>query len=193
MPRRAGSGEGRRRDARSSCAWPTPESARAAVRAIGAALRARAALRGQPALRRRAGLAARRGAALLRAARAPTRRASSPSRDRASIVDGREVRRGDRDRRGATRTWRKRSCARSASRRRSATRSIARSTHWQAAEIVIDETPIGTFLEIEGAIAEAHATAPPRRWAISPDDYVADSYVGALLRPAAARATWSSQ
>lgn len=50
---------------------------------------------------------------------------------------------------------------------------------WEGQEIVIDETPIGTFLEIEGdpaGIARA-ATA----LGFSPKDYVVDSYVALFL------------
>jgi adenylate cyclase class 2 len=47
---------------------------------------------------------------------------------------------------------------------------------WRDVEIVVDETPIGTFLEIEGApegIREA-AAALGRR----PDEFISDSYAG---------------
>jgi len=42
-------------------------------------------------------------------------------------------------------------------------------------EIVIDETPIGAFLELEGPAEEIHAAA--RRLGFSRADYVAESYV----------------
>jgi adenylate cyclase class 2 len=43
-------------------------------------------------------------------------------------------------------------------------------------EIVIDETPLGTFLEIEGPPATIHATAAALGYA--PTDYVLESYAG---------------
>ena len=45
---------------------------------------------------------------------------------------------------------------------------------WQDVEIVLDETPIGTFLEIEGAPERIHAAAAAlgRR----PDEFIEDSY-----------------
>lgn len=42
-------------------------------------------------------------------------------------------------------------------------------------EVVVDETPIGAFLEIEGEIAAIHAVAA--RLGFSPADYLAESYV----------------
>jgi len=50
---------------------------------------------------------------------------------------------------------------------------------WRDVEVEIDETPIGTFLEIEGPIATIHAAAEAlgRR----PEDYITDSYVGLFL------------
>jgi adenylate cyclase, class 2 len=45
-----------------------------------------------------------------------------------------------------------------------------------ALEIVVDETPIGTFLEIEGPPAEIHAAASAL--GKSPRDYITDSYAG---------------
>jgi len=47
---------------------------------------------------------------------------------------------------------------------------------WRDVEIVVDETPIGTFLEIEGPVATIHAAA--RALGRRPGDYVAESYVG---------------
>ena len=50
---------------------------------------------------------------------------------------------------------------------------------WEGQEIVVDETPIGDFLEIEGdreGIARAATLL-----GFSPRDYVADSYVGLFL------------
>jgi adenylate cyclase class 2 len=47
---------------------------------------------------------------------------------------------------------------------------------WQDVEIVLDETPIGTFLEIEGAPEGIHAAAAAlgRR----PEEFITDSYAG---------------
>lgn len=47
------------------------------------------------------------------------------------------------------------------------------------AEIVIDETPVGTFLEIEADPAEIHALA--QALGFSREDYVLDSYVALFL------------
>lgn len=47
---------------------------------------------------------------------------------------------------------------------------------WRDAEIVVDETPIGTFLEVEGPIGTIHAAA--EALGRGPDDYVEDSYAG---------------
>jgi adenylate cyclase, class 2 len=43
-------------------------------------------------------------------------------------------------------------------------------------EIVVDETPIGTFLEIEGALSGIHAAAAAL--GRGPQDYITDSYAG---------------
>jgi adenylate cyclase, class 2 len=43
-------------------------------------------------------------------------------------------------------------------------------------EIVVDETPIGTFLEIEGPLPQIHATAAAL--GLGPRDYITDSYAG---------------
>lgn len=43
-------------------------------------------------------------------------------------------------------------------------------------EVVVDETPIGTFLEIEGPPTEIHATATAL--GMGPRDYITDSYAG---------------
>jgi adenylate cyclase class 2 len=45
---------------------------------------------------------------------------------------------------------------------------------WRDAEIVIDETPIGTFLEVEGPAETIHEAA--RALGRGPGDYVAESY-----------------
>jgi adenylate cyclase class 2 len=45
---------------------------------------------------------------------------------------------------------------------------------WRDAEIVIDETPIGTFLEIEGPVETIHAAAAAL--GRSPEDFVLESY-----------------
>lgn len=46
-------------------------------------------------------------------------------------------------------------------------------------EIVVDETPIGTFLEIEGALPEIHAAAAAL--GRGPADYITESYAGLFL------------
>jgi adenylate cyclase, class 2 len=45
---------------------------------------------------------------------------------------------------------------------------------WQQVEIVVDETPVGTFLEIEGPIAAIHEAA--RALGFGPERYVVESY-----------------
>jgi adenylate cyclase class 2 len=45
---------------------------------------------------------------------------------------------------------------------------------WRDAEIVVDETPIGTWLEVEGPVATIHAAA--EALGRGPADYVHDSY-----------------
>jgi adenylate cyclase, class 2 len=52
---------------------------------------------------------------------------------------------------------------------------------WQGQEIVLDETPIGIFLEIEGDAAGIHAAATAMGF--GPGDYLTDSYA-ALFRAA---------
>jgi len=47
---------------------------------------------------------------------------------------------------------------------------------WKGVEIVVDETPMGTFLEIEGPVEGIHAAAAALGY--RRDDYVTDSYVG---------------
>ncbi len=47
---------------------------------------------------------------------------------------------------------------------------------WRGQEVVIDETPIGTFLEIEGD--EEGIAAAAAAMGFSPADYVTESYVG---------------
>jgi len=51
--------------------------------------------------------------------------------------------------------------------------------HWRDVEIVVDETPIGTFLEIEGPAATIHEAA--RALGRSRADYIADSYAALFL------------
>jgi adenylate cyclase class 2 len=50
---------------------------------------------------------------------------------------------------------------------------------WRDVEIVVDETPIGTYLEIEGPVTTIHEAA--RALGRRPRDYIADSYVGLFL------------
>jgi adenylate cyclase class 2 len=45
---------------------------------------------------------------------------------------------------------------------------------WREVEIVVDETPIGTFLEIEGDVKGIHAAADAMGY--TPKDYISDSY-----------------
>jgi adenylate cyclase class 2 len=45
---------------------------------------------------------------------------------------------------------------------------------WQGLEIVVDETPVGTFLEIEGELSAIHSAAEALGY--GPADYVTDSY-----------------
>jgi len=47
--------------------------------------------------------------------------------------------------------------------------------HWRDVEIVLDETPMGAFLEVEGEVETIHAAA--RALGRGPDDYIRDSYV----------------
>jgi adenylate cyclase class 2 len=47
---------------------------------------------------------------------------------------------------------------------------------WRGQEIEVDETPIGTFLEIEGDPEGIHAVA--KELGFGPPDYLAESYVG---------------
>ncbi len=50
---------------------------------------------------------------------------------------------------------------------------------WRDAEIVIDETPIGTFLEVEGPVETIHAAAAAL--GRTPADYVDDSYAALFM------------
>jgi len=50
---------------------------------------------------------------------------------------------------------------------------------WREVEIVIDETPIGTFLEVEGPVNVIHEAA--RALGRGPGDYIADSYAALYL------------
>ena len=50
---------------------------------------------------------------------------------------------------------------------------------WRGQEIDVDETPIGTFLEIEGDPEGIHAAAAALGFA--PADYVSESYIGLFL------------
>jgi adenylate cyclase class 2 len=53
------------------------------------------------------------------------------------------------------------------------------SYHWRDVEIVVDETPIGTFLEIEGPVATIHEAA--RALGRGPQDYIGESYAALFL------------
>lgn len=50
---------------------------------------------------------------------------------------------------------------------------------WRGQEIVVDETPIGTYIEIEGDPEGIHAVATALGY--GPRDYVSDSYAGLFL------------
>jgi adenylate cyclase class 2 len=50
---------------------------------------------------------------------------------------------------------------------------------WRDAEIVVDETPVGTFLEVEGPLDTIHAAA--RALGLGPADYITDSYVALFV------------
>lgn len=50
---------------------------------------------------------------------------------------------------------------------------------WRDAEIVVDETPIGTFLEVEGPIETIHAAAAAL--GRGPADYVDESYAALFV------------
>ena len=50
---------------------------------------------------------------------------------------------------------------------------------WNEVEIVVDETPIGTFLEVEGPVSAIHEAA--RALGRGPADYIADSYAALFL------------
>jgi adenylate cyclase, class 2 len=45
---------------------------------------------------------------------------------------------------------------------------------WRDVEIVVDETPIGSYLEVEGEIEAIHAAAAAMGF--RPEDYISDSY-----------------
>jgi adenylate cyclase, class 2 len=49
----------------------------------------------------------------------------------------------------------------------------------EAVEIVVDETPIGVFLEIEGPLEEIHEAA--RAMGFEPESYIADTYAALFL------------
>ena len=47
--------------------------------------------------------------------------------------------------------------------------------------VAIDETPVGTFVEIEGS-EQRHPSKWQMRWRGSPDDYLLDSYRGLFVK-----------
>jgi adenylate cyclase class 2 len=47
---------------------------------------------------------------------------------------------------------------------------------WRDVEIVVDETPVGTFFEVEGSLEGIHAAAAALGY--SRNDYITDSYAG---------------
>jgi adenylate cyclase, class 2 len=51
--------------------------------------------------------------------------------------------------------------------------------HWGGVEIVVDETPIGVFLEIEGELPAIHAAAAALGY--GPSDYIRESYASLFL------------
>jgi adenylate cyclase class 2 len=50
---------------------------------------------------------------------------------------------------------------------------------WEDAELVIDETPVGTFVEIEGPLATIHRAA--RALGRGPEDYLTESYAALFV------------
>ena len=50
---------------------------------------------------------------------------------------------------------------------------------WNDVEVVVDETPIGSFLEIEGDLAAIHAAAADLGY--GPADYIRESYAALFL------------
>jgi adenylate cyclase class 2 len=50
---------------------------------------------------------------------------------------------------------------------------------WRGVEIVVDETPIGTFFEIEGELPRIHEAAAALGY--TPNDYVSESYATLFL------------
>jgi adenylate cyclase class 2 len=50
---------------------------------------------------------------------------------------------------------------------------------WDAVEVVVDETPIGSFLEIEGELPGIHAAAAALGY--GPSDYLRESYAALFL------------
>jgi len=50
---------------------------------------------------------------------------------------------------------------------------------WQDVEIVVDETPVGVFLEVEGEVEAVHRAAAALGY--GPSDYVAESYAAIFV------------
>ena len=154
---RRGDGRSRRRP-RSSSGSRRPRRRARPLRRVGRARSsASATSRTTCSSTTRAGSLARAGHRAAPADDAARRRPhlQGPARDRGR----REVARGARDRGRRRRSRSARSSTTWATGRSSATRSTARAGRHRGQEIEVDETPIGTFLEIEGDPAGIRAVA----------------------------------
>ena len=144
------------------------EAARRSSRGSGRDARPAPALRGQPALRRRGGFAPAAAGQALRLRRTDGGRRRSPYKGPRRDRGRRQEPAGDRERRWPTRDALQAILERAGlSPRCSATRSTARPTAGDDVEIVVDETPIGTFLEIEGPV-DGDPRGRRARWARGP-------------------------